>query len=64
MENKKEEVKKELTLNERKKLVQENFKKVTEEIGKLKGVAEQLKGQYALLEDLTKEETPKKEIKK
>ncbi len=60
MESKKEEVKKELTLDERKKSVQENFNKVTSELKRLSIVAEQLKGQFALLEELTKKGEPNK----
>ena len=60
MESKKEEVKKELTLDERKKSVQENFNKVTSELKRLSIVAEQLKGQYSLLEELTKKREPNK----
>jgi len=60
MESKKEEVKKELTLDERKKSVQENFNKVTSELKRLSIVAEQLKGQFALLEELTNNGEPNK----
>ena len=60
MESKKEEVKKELTLDERKKSVQENFNKVTSELKRLSLVAEQLKGQYSLLEELTNNGEPNK----
>jgi len=60
MESKKEEVKKELTLDERKKSVQDNFNKVTSELKRLSIVAEQLKGQYSLLEELTKKGEPNK----
>ena len=60
MESKKEEVKKELTLDERKKSVQDNFNKVTSELKRLSIVAEQLKGQFALLEELTNNGEPNK----
>ena len=58
MESKKQ--KKELTLDERKKNVKESFNKVMAELKRLSLVAEQLKGQHALLEELTKNGEPTK----
>ena len=54
MENKNKGEVKELTLEERKASVKQNFEKVASDIKRLSLIAEQLKGQFALLEELTK----------
>ena len=63
MENKNKGEVKELTLEERKASVKENFEKVVAELSKLNDeskrlslIAEQLKGQFSLLEELTKKQ--------